>query len=347
MRKINLTIVALVLIAQISFGQSGGLSAFNFLNFNTSSRAAALGGSAIVTPAEDVSLMVYNPAQLFSTIDKQFSVSYVGYASDISYSDFVYAQKSKRFGMIGGYVHNANYGTFNQTDASANIIGEFKASDNAIGLTWSKQLDSTLNLGVSVKGIFSNLGLGNTSNALAADFGINYYLARKNFTAAFVVRNFGAQLKKFDGGETERLPLQMQLGISKKLTNAPFRFSLIGQQLQKFDLSYLNPNENGIDPLTGEQKVQTITSGNKVMRHFIMNIEVLFTKNFNLRLGYNFLRRNELTLTEKKGLSGFSMGLGLKISAIQISFAKTLYMPYEGSNHITISGNLSDFKKKK
>jgi len=346
MRKINLIGGILLLIAQTSFGQSGGLSAFNFLNFNTSSRAAALGGSAIATPAEDVSLIVYNPGQLYATIDKQFSVSYVGYASDISYSDFVYAQKTKRFGMVGGYVHNANYGTFNQTDAAANIIGEFKASDNAIGLIWSKQLDSTLNLGVSVKGIFSNLGLGNTSNALAADFGINYYLARKNFTAAFVIRNLGAQLKKFDGGETERLPLQMQLGLSKKLTNAPFRFSLIGQQMQKFDLSYLNPNENGIDPLTGEQKVQTITNANKVTHHLIMNIEVLFSKNFNLRLGYNFLRRNELTLTEKKGLSGFSMGLGLKISALQISFAKTLYMPYEGSNHITISGNLSDFKKK-
>ena len=111
-------------------------------------------------------------------------------------------------------------------------------------------------------------------------------------------------------------------------------------------MSYLNPNENGIDPLTGEEKVQSITAGNKIMRHVIMNVEVLFSKNFNLRLGYNFLRRNELTLTEKKGLSGFSMGLGLKISALQISFAKTLYMPYEGSNHITISGNLSDFKKK-
>ena len=158
MRKINLIVCSFILIAQISFGQSGGLSAFNFLNFNNSSRAAALGGSAIATTADDVSLMVYNPGQLFSTIDKQFSVSYVGYASDISYSDFVYAQKTKRFGMIGGYVHNANYGTFNQTDAAANIIGEFKASDNAIGLTWSKQLDSTLNLGASVKGVFSNLG---------------------------------------------------------------------------------------------------------------------------------------------------------------------------------------------
>jgi hypothetical protein len=337
----------MLLVAQISFGQSGGLSAFNFLNFNTSSRAAALGGSAIVTPAEDVSLMVYNPGQLFSTIDKQFSVSYVGYASDISYSDFVYAQKSKRFGMIGGYVHNANYGTFVQTDLAGNILGEFKASDNAIGLTWAKHLDSTLNLGVSVKGVFSNLGLGNTSNALAADAGINYHLARKNFSAAFVIRNFGAQLKKFDGGSKERLPLQIQLGVSKKLKNAPFRFSLIGQQLQRYDLSYLNPNENGIDPLTGEVKVQKITASNKIMHHVIVNVEVLFTKNFNLRLGYNLLRRNELTLTEKKGLSGFSMGLGLKISALQISFAKTLYMPYEGSNHITISGNLSDFKKRK
>lgn len=346
MKKLFLTANILFLIAQTSFAQSGGLSAYSFLNFNTSSRAAALGGSAIVTPAEDVSLMVYNPGQLSTNIDKQFSISYVGYASDISYSDFVYAQKSKRFGMLGGYIHNVNYGKFTNTDLASNVIGEFKASENAVGIVWSKALDSTLTLGVSLKGVFSNLGLGNTSSALATDIGLNYHLARKNLSAAFVIRNFGKQLKKFDGGADEKLPLQLQLGISKKLTNAPFRFSLIGQQLQKYDLSYLNPNENGIDPLTGEQKVQTITSGNKIMRHVIMNVEVLFTKNFNLRVGYNFLRRNELTLTEKKGLSGFSMGMGLKISALQISFAKTLYMPYEGSNHITISGNLSDFKKK-
>ncbi|MFM7016411.1 MAG: type IX secretion system protein PorQ [Bacteroidota bacterium] len=346
--KNKILIVYLLLIAtQNSFGQSGGLSAFSFLNFNTSARAAALGGSAIATPSEDVSLMVYNPAQLFATIDKQFSVSYVGYASDISYSDFAYAQKVQHVGMLGAYVHNANYGSFNQTDAAANKIGAFNAAENAIGVVWSKQLDSALNLGVSVKGVFSNLGLGNTSNALAADIGLNYYLAKKNFSAALVVRNFGAQLKKYESNTTERLPLQIQLGIAKKLTNAPFRFSLIGQQMQKFDLSYLNPNQNGIDPLTGEEKVQTITTGNKVMRHVIMNVEVLFSKNFNLRLGYNFLRRNELTLTERKGLSGFSMGLGLKVSALQIAFAKTLYLPYEGSNHITISGNLSDFKKKK
>jgi hypothetical protein len=43
MRKINLIGGILLLIAQTSVGQSGGLSAFNFLNFNTSSRAAALG----------------------------------------------------------------------------------------------------------------------------------------------------------------------------------------------------------------------------------------------------------------------------------------------------------------
>jgi hypothetical protein len=74
-------------------------------------------------------------------------------------------------------------------------------------------------------------------------------------------------------------------------------------------------------------------------------VEVLFTKNFNVRLGYNFLRRKELALSEKKGLAGVTAGVGFKISKFQFSYAKSVYVPFDGSNHFTISTNFGDFLK--
>ncbi|MBL0097732.1 MAG: hypothetical protein IPP46_15470 [Bacteroidetes bacterium] len=78
---------------------------------------------------------------------------------------------------------------------------------------------------------------------------------------------------------------------------------MIAQQLQKFDLTYTDPSQTGIDPLTGESRAEKITFRDKLVRHLILNAEILFSKNFNLRVGYNFLRRNELGFLEKKGMS--------------------------------------------
>jgi hypothetical protein len=161
--------------------------------------------------------------------------------------------------------------------------------------------------------------------------------------ATLVIRNAGTQLKHYDNEEKEKIPFEVQAGISKQLAKAPFRFSLIGQQLQTFDLSYKDPNLNGIDPLTGEVKTQKISFANKVMRHAIVNAEILFTKNFNVRIGYNYLRRKELALTDKKGLSGMSFGFGFKVNRFQFAYAYSVYLPSQPGNNFTISTNLSSF----
>ena len=51
-------------------------------------------------------------------------------------------------------------------------------------------------------------------------------------------------------------------------------------------------------------------------RHFVFNGEFLFgkTESFRLRLGYNHLRRKELSLENQFSLSGFSFGVGFKVS---------------------------------
>ena len=343
--KYLLSFVLWIFLSNCSFAQSGGNNTFEFLNLIGPARTAALGGNSIATFGDDVTLAIQNPSALNPSMSKQLSFSYVGYVADIKFGDVMYAHDVAKVGTFSANLHFINYGDFDLTNENSEVLGSFNAAEYALGLSWSKALDSNLRIGTTVKGILSDLG-ENTSNGVAADIALNYYKPEKFFTATILVKNIGRQLKKYDGGEQEDLPFEIQAGLSKKLANAPFRFSIIGQQLQKWDITYKDPNNTGIDPLTGEAKDDKITTTDKAIRHVILNLEVLFSQNFNLRFGYNFLRRSELKLAEKKGLSGLTAGLGFKISKFHFSYARSMFVPFAGSNHFTITTSLSDFVKK-
>lgn len=83
----------------------------------------------------------------------------------------------------------------------------------------------------------------------------------------------------------------------------------------------------------------------KLGRHTIFATEILITKNFNLRLGYNYMRQAELKLADRKSFGGLTFGLGLKIYKFHISYAHAIYHVAGGSNHFTITTNFSSFKK--
>lgn len=343
--KLLLHFVIWSLLPTYLLAQSGGNNTFEFLNLVGPARTASLGGNSIATYGDDVTLAIQNPSVLNPTMSKQFSLSYVGYVADIKFGDVMYAHDIAKIGTFSANLHFINYGDFDLTNENSEVLGTFKASEYALGLSWSKSLDSNLRIGTTLKGILSDLG-ENSSNGIAADVALNYYKPEKFFTATILIKNIGRQLKKYDGAEQEDLPFEIQAGLSKKLAKAPFRFSIIGQHLQKWDITYKDPNNTGIDPLTGESKEDKITFADKAIRHVILNLEVLFSQNFNLRFGYNFLRRSELKLAEKKGLSGLTAGLGFKINKFHFSYARSMFVPFAGSNHFTITTSFSDFVKK-
>lgn len=322
--------------------QSGGNNTFEFLNLVAPARIAALGGNAIATRSDDITLITQNPALLSAQMDQQVSLSYVGYIAGIRYGNVMMAKNFNQTGNFAFNFHYVSYGTFDETSATSEKMGTFNSGEYAFNLCWSKALDSSFYIGTNLKYILSSLG-DNSSDGIAADVGMNWYSEKKFLSASVVVKNFGRQLKTYAGSEREDLPFEIQAGISKQLPKAPFRFSLIAQQLQKFDLTYSDPTQSGIDPLTGESRAEKITFRDKLVRHLILNAEILFSKNFNARIGYNFLRRNELGFPEKKGLSGISLGLGFRVNRFQFSYAYSVFNTAAGSNHFTITTNIKSF----
>jgi hypothetical protein len=325
------------------FAQEGGNNTYEFLNLVPSARAAALGGNAIANPSDDASLLWQNPALLRSTMHSQLQLSFADYFDGISFGEIGYASHFKTFGTAAATFHFINYGSFTRTDEAANELGTFSSGEYALSLSYGKALDSLFYLGASLKTVYSDLDIYN-SFGLVADLGAIYLSKNKTFCAAFVVHNAGRQITYYND-EKERLPFEMQIGITKQLPNAPFRFGLTYQNLEKFNITYEDPNVPDVDPLTGEPNDKSISFFNKTIRHFVLSTEVLITKGFNVRLGYNFKRRSELSIEDKRGLVGLTAGFGIKISRFKIDYARAVYHIKGASNQFTLGMRLADFKR--
>ena len=321
--------------------QSGGNAVYSFLNLTGSARAAGLGGNAIATYTEDISLVYQNPALLQTGMHNHLGLNFAGIKGGITFGDVAYARDFHKTGMFSANLHFISYGDFERRTVENEKLGEFTAGEYAMSFSWSKALDSSLFLGIALKGIYSDFDEA-TSTGVAADAGLTWFNNEKQWTASLVFKNLGRQLGTYYG-EREDLPFEIQAGVSKKLKNAPFRFSFIAQQLQKWDLTYDDPAKATIDPLTGEKELDKITSLDKMMRHVILNTELILSKGFQIRLGYNFLRRSELGFEQKRGLAGFTAGFGIRVNRFHMGYARSVFNSAGGINTFSVSTDLASF----
>ncbi|WP_315057157.1 hypothetical protein [Chryseobacterium indoltheticum] len=100
--------------------------------------------------------------------------------------------------------------------------------------------------------------------------------------------------------------------------------------MQKFDISS-DYNVNG----------QEIGFGRKIADHFSLGAELFPEKGFNIRLGYNVRRGNELAVVDQRNFTGLSAGFGLKISKFRLDYAHVRYHNSSNVNQIGISVDLS------
>jgi hypothetical protein len=148
--------------------QSGGNSTFDFLNLVAPARAAALGGNAISTRSDDLTLFAQNPALLRPAMDLQISTSYVGHLAGIKFGNVMLAKDFSKIGTFGFNMQYISYGEFKETNINAEEVGVYKAGEYAFNVAWSKALDSNLYVGANVKYILSNFGY-NSSNGYSSE----------------------------------------------------------------------------------------------------------------------------------------------------------------------------------
>lgn len=328
--------------------QIGGSSTYSFLNLPLAARQSALGGNVVSIKDFDLNMAINNPSLLNREMDKQITFNYVSYLAGIKYGYTAFSKSIDKIGSFSAGIQFVDYGNFDLTDEFANVNGTFSAGEYAFNLSGSRMIDSVFAVGVTLKSVYSSLETYK-SFGIAADVGVSYFSPDKLTTIALVIRNGGKQLKTYTSGNDEPLPLEVEAGVTKRLAKAPLRLTLTLRHLQKWDLTYVTPEQlNATDPITGEIKEpEKAKFFDKALRHVILSTEVLISKNFHLRFGYNFQRRKEYKIEERPALVGLSGGFGIKISKFHLSYARSSYHLAGGTNSFCISTYFNDFSRKK
>jgi hypothetical protein len=328
-----------------AFSQIGGKHAFDFVTIPNNAQVAGVGGINISILDQNSSLMFQNPALLNSDMHQKLSLNYIPYVGDIKSTSFAYANKFKNKGTYGLGLQFTHYGVMDWTDDAGTVLGSFTPYDYYLYAGASHTI-GLYTMGASLKFAASRLNtLG--ASALMADFGGVFKHPKKNFTVAIAIKNVGVPVKKYVKDVDTPTPMDVQIGTTFKPEHMPVRISLTAHHLTQFDIAYLDPNVKGPLDLQGNEIKQKISVGEKIGRHFILGTEFILSKNFNLRAGYNYLRRRELEFQTKSGLAGFSFGGMIRIKAFELSYTRAIYNIAGGSSYISITTDLNRLFPKK
>ena len=347
--KFSIILFIVFLIADSAEGQTSSQEAYGFLSLPSSARETALGGGAIAIVDEDLALAFSNPAALNPLMHNRINFNYNFHFAGISNGFFSYARTIDKWNTtVHGGVKFIDYGSFIGADEFGNIGESFTAGELSMFIGGSYVLNKKLRLGSNIKYVQSDLG-GYNSYGIAGDLGMTYYDEDRRLVVTALIKNAGSEISSYRN-DLSLSPIDLQLGLSKKLKHLPFRIGVVMHHLHRWNIRFDSVLDQEVDIL-GE----TIEAGafskfaDNFFRHFIFNGEFLFGSNevVRLRLGYNHLRRKELSVSGLRSLAGFSLGLGIKVSSFRLDYGVGYHHLAGGVNHISISTDLDSFFKKK
>ena len=288
-------------------------TAYNFLRLPVSAHAAALGGDNISLVDDDATLIFQNPALINDVSDRTINLNFMTYMEGAKTASAAFLKAAGERGTWGVTAQYMDYGSMKETTADNQELGTFSARDIAIGGTFAYALTNELSGGVTTKFITSYIGSYN-SLALGVDLGINYYHEDYDLSLSAVARNLGGQFKAYKD-DFDRIPLDLQIGATKRIGHSPLRVSAT--------MSRLNDWSEGFG------------------RHFAIGADVLLGQSIYVAAGYNFRRASEMKISDAEGSSahgaGLSIGAGLSLERFKLHVAYAKYHVSASSILINIS----------
>lgn len=338
--KYKLGLILLIFLPFIAVAQTGGIHSFQNLNAQYNARTMGMGGDAITIYDNDLNLGLNNPALLNYQMHGRFGFNQSIMTSGVNTGALTYARK---IGSTMGMLHfrYSSYGKMKRTDIDGTNIGIFSPGDFILGASAQHAFNQRMSVGATLNILYSQLD-SYTAFGTSLDIAGLYRDSARNLNVVGVIKNLGVQWKGYTK-EKNPLPLEVQLGISHKLRHAPFRISLVAQHLQRWNLSYVDPNAKPkVDPLTGDTiKVKKSGFFDNLARHGKLQLEILIGKKIQLRTAFDYQRRKELAITGRGGLAGFSFGLGMMFKRFSIDYGWYVYSPAGGQHGLTLNFLLS------
>lgn len=313
--KKTLFIIILTVMAATTKAQDSR-TGYNFLRLPVSAHAAALGGDNISIIEDDESMIFNNPALLSSVSDKTINLNYMNYMSGANTASASFNRIIKERASVAASAQFVDYGKMKETDENNIQTGEFSAKDISIAGYFSYMLTDRLAGGITAKFITSYIGDYN-SIAMGVDLGLNYYDPEKEWSVSLVAKNLGGQMKAYDD-QYDRMPIDIQLGASKRFAHMPFRISATLVDLNHLDYKFIN--------------------------HLVAGVDIIISPTIWVGAGYNFRRANEMKITETDGESshgaGLSFGAGINLERFKLNLAYGKYHVSSSSILINLAYSL-------
>jgi len=313
--KKTLFIIILTVMAATTKAQDSR-TGYNFLRLPVSAHAAALGGDNISIIEDDESMIFNNPALLSSVSDKTINLNYMNYMSGANTASASFNRIIKERASVAASAQFIDYGKMKETDENNIQTGEFSAKDISIAGYFSYMLTDRLAGGITAKFITSYIGDYN-SIAMGVDLGLNYYDPEKEWSVSLVAKNLGGQMKAYDD-QYDRMPIDIQLGASKRFAHMPFRISATLIDLNHLDYKFIN--------------------------HLVAGVDIIISPTIWVGAGYNFRRANEMKITETDGESshgaGLSFGAGINLERFKLNLAYGKYHVSSSSILINLAYSL-------
>lgn len=304
--------------------QIGGRHVYDFLNIPATARLAALGGTNVSILDEDLALSTQNPALANPEMHQRASFGFLNYLSDLRNGYGGYAHDAGKLGTLFGGVQYLSAGKMRGADEFGNLTGTFTAAEWALSLGLARSW-RTFRYGASLKTIQSTLGPGFNSWGMALDLGAAYRSKDELFSAGLSLRNLGLQLSTYTGAAREPLPFEVVAGVSNRLRYMPMRFSVTLTHLDQPRLIYRDPNPVQEFDLAGNPIPQRSQLADQAARHVVAAAEFYIGNLMRLRAGYNHLRRQELRARNRAGMTGFSLGAGIRGSRFALDYSFSAY----------------------
>ena len=339
--------VITMFVVEIQGQTSNG--AYSFLDMTSSARVAALGNTDLSIYDSDIQLSINNPALINSDMHNDIVLSYVNYYADINYGMAQYSRTFEKFGSFAATVQFHSYGNMKYADEQGYVDGStFSPSDYNVMIGWGRQLSPHWSIGANLK--FAGIQYETFKTfAIAVDVA-GSYRTDNGWMMSLTARNIGYELYSNFEGDRNKLPFHLSAGVSKRLEHVPFLFSIVYENIQKWDLSYDDPLDldGNYDPITGTKKEKSDAAkfADNFMRHIVLGGEIYIGKNLVLRAAYNYGMRQNLKTPTAKGLCGFSYGFGIKIWELSINYSRSEMHIYGSPNYFTLSTNLDRFFSK-
>lgn len=297
--------------------QPGPASTFSFLRLEPSARAASLGGSFSAVYGDDVNVLFYNPALLNEEMHRSLSLSYLNHLGGINAGFIAHAREFDGVGTFGAGLRFVSWGDMTGYDETGEETGSIGASNAALTVSYARADGPHFRYGANVHAAFSRVD-SYGATALAADFGGAYHLPGPQFTVSASLNNVGVVLSSL-GDVDDELPLDLRIGVTKRLQYVPLMLSVTGYNL----------NHIGSEPEGG-------TSLGSAMRHVAVGGEFQFSDAFQLRLGYNHRRHQDLKMKSRLDLAGFGAGFGIKVSRVRFDYAFNSWSSLGGLHQFTV-----------